>query len=109
MFGFDPAWSPDGTQIAYEGYDGVNPQQIYVMNPVTGVTMGLTNNTFINLKPAWSPDSTMIAFERNISGLTHIFVMQADGTGEMDLTGPDGSHAPDWQNLTAPIPAPSSR
>jgi hypothetical protein len=34
--------------------------------------------------------------------------MQADGTGEVDLTGPDGSQAPDWQNLPAPTTAAQS-
>ena len=106
-FGLNPAWSPDGTRIAYEGLDGVNPQQIYVLDPGTGLTTRLTNNTFIDLKPAWSPDSAMIAFERNISGHTHIFVIQADGSGETDLTGGDDSHEPDWQNLPAPAPPPS--
>jgi len=107
VLGFDPAWSPDGTLIAYEGFDGTGPQQIYVMNPDSTARTRLTSNTFTDLNPAWSPDSTMIAFERNISGHTHILVMQADGTGETDLTGGDGSAAPDWQNLPAP-PAPRS-
>jgi transcriptional regulator of acetoin/glycerol metabolism len=56
----------------------------------------LTSNTFIDLQPAWSPDGAMIAFARNLSGQMQIFVMNADGTGQTNLTGTAGGNAPDW-------------
>jgi Tol biopolymer transport system component len=53
--------------------------------------------------PAWSPDGTSIAFVRAVNVGTHIFVVDADGSNERQLTNfPDVSEhynravAPDW-------------
>jgi TolB protein len=66
-----PAWSPDGSQIAFNGVDGA--QGIFVMNSDgTGVRhLGRGGN------PDWSPDGRRIVFDLNGEG---IFAMNADGS-----------------------------
>jgi len=52
---------------------------------------------FFQIDPAWSPDATKIAFASSRQGVSHIFVMNADGTGTRRLT--DGARAdeqPSW-------------
>jgi TolB protein len=60
------AWSPDGTQIAFEGVDDGNWRDIYVMDvSPKGDTSGLRKLTDFRLNDedaAWSPDGTEIAF-----------------------------------------------
>jgi len=41
---------------------------------------------FFQVEPAWSPDGRQIAFASHREGTSHIFVMQADGTGTKRLT-----------------------
>lgn len=41
---------------------------------------------FFQNEPAWSPDGRLIAFTSNRDGRTHIFVMNADGTGTRRVT-----------------------
>jgi TolB protein len=41
---------------------------------------------FFQIEPAWSPDGSQIAFASKRDGATHIFVMQADGSGTRRLT-----------------------
>ena len=56
-----PAWSPDGTQVAFHSSRDGN-YEIYVMNADgTGITR-LTDNPADDGAPAWSPDGTSIAF-----------------------------------------------
>jgi len=64
-----PTWSPDGTQIAFEG--------IYVMDADGG------NRTFLGggVYPAWSPNGTKIAF----SSLGDLFTMNTDGTSKSPI------------------------
>lgn len=65
----DPAWSPDGSKIAFDsnralnGQDGSNGSapNIWLMNADgSGVTL-LTTATAFGTQPAWSPDGSTIA------------------------------------------------
>ena len=87
-----PAWSPDGSRIAFTGSDAYDDYEVYVMNADgTGVTR-LTGNSadehlFSAAEPAWSPDGSRIAFTADRDHLNdEIYVMNADGTGVTRLT-----------------------
>jgi Tol biopolymer transport system component len=74
----DPAWSPEGTRIAYASDESGN-MDIWVLQTAAGERVNLTqNNASYDGKPAWSPDGEWIAFvsERNGGG---VFVMSALG------------------------------
>lgn len=77
-----PAWSPDGTQVAFEVQD-----EIYVMDADGTEPHRITNSLAArNWHPIWSPDGKRIAFLSNRDGPWEVYVMQADGTGQTRLT-----------------------
>ena len=85
-----PAWSPDGTQIAFTSKRDGN-LEIYLMNVNGGNPTRLTNHPGLDHNPAWSPDGTQIAFESDHIFRSAVFVMNADGTDIRQITG-----AMDW-------------
>jgi Tol biopolymer transport system component len=56
-----PAWSPDGRQIVFTGYDG-GLSDLFVVNADGSDLRRLTNDKYADLQPAWSPDGKTIAF-----------------------------------------------
>lgn len=56
-----PAWSPDGTRIAFSGLTG-GISDLYVLNLETGDVRQLTNDRYADLQPTWSPDGSTLAF-----------------------------------------------
>jgi dipeptidyl aminopeptidase/acylaminoacyl peptidase len=66
--------------------------------PPTPGIIQLTDDPSINVRPSWSPDNRMIAFQSNRASSTyHIFVMNADGSGQRQLTqGPRDDRHPVW-------------
>jgi Tol biopolymer transport system component len=92
-----PAWSPDGTRIAFASHRDGN-YNIYVMNADGTGLQRLTDNPAADESPAWSPDSTQIAFESNRDGNYEIYVMYADGSGQTRLTNhPANDRSPAWR------------
>ena len=91
-----PAWSPDGTRIAYTRQDG-DGSQIYVMNADGSAAVALTNGSAFNVRPSWSPDGSRIAFESVAEGNADVYVMSADGSGLTRITtDPAGDYDPVW-------------
>ena len=94
----DPAWSPDGTSIAYSSLLSVGDglYEIYIMDADGSNKQRLTWAEGYDSSPTWSPDGKRIAFvsERGGYGLYEIYVMDADGSNKQRLTygaGNDGN------------------
>jgi hypothetical protein len=81
----NPSWSPDGTKLVATGPTGLFTIGIDGSN-LTSLTTGN------DADPAWSPDGTRIAFDSsrgggcNGGGNRVIWVMNADGTGQTQIT-----------------------
>ena len=82
---YQPAWSPDGSKIAFGSYRNGN-SEIYVMDADGSNAVNLTNNAARDDQPAWSPDGSKIAFGSDRNGNREIHVMNADGSDHFNLT-----------------------
>jgi len=60
--GSHPAWSPDGSQLAYCAWDGLVFGQIEVVNADGTGRRQITNMKGGACSPSWSPDGTKIVF-----------------------------------------------
>ncbi len=56
-----PAWSPDGKQLVFTGYDG-GLSDLFLVNTDGTNLRRLTNDKYADLQPVWSPDGATIAF-----------------------------------------------
>ena len=97
----EPAWSPDGSKIAFKSDRSPTANGgIWVVNSDgTGLTVLTPEPNFANAKPTWSPDGTKIAFHSNRDGLiSSIYLMNADGSGVTRLTNalPVSDASPEW-------------
>ena len=104
----EPAWSPDGSRIAFMSWRDGN-WQIYVMNEDGSDQTRLTNDAAQDRWPAWSPDGMRITFTRTTGTAVDIWVMNADGSGETQLTSDGSSGGQAWSPDGSRIAFTSSR
>jgi TolB protein len=77
---FLPAWSHDGTKIAFMSNRDGNPE-IYVMNRDGSGLRRITNHPMADATPTWSPSGNQLAFTSDRSGSPQVYVVNLDGTG----------------------------
>jgi len=85
----EPAWSPDGTKIAFIGIRDNDWTAIYLMNPDGSNRVRLTSTQANDHSPAWSPDGRKIAFKRTSDAfgtVADVYVMNADGSNQTSVT-----------------------
>jgi TolB protein len=95
-----PAWSPNGTQLAYVSFESRKPV-IYTHEVATGRRRLLANFRGSNSAPAWSPDGRQLLATLSLGGVSQIYALDANGgqprrlsqTGSIDTEpafSPDG-------------------
>lgn len=91
--GGEPAWSPDGTMIAF-----TRNSQIWVMNADGTNQRQLTFNN-IDDEPAWSPDGTRIVFSRGQEGNKQLWGLRlaTPSTVLIVSTSNGSSEHPSWK------------
>ena len=93
---FRPAWSPDGSLIAFSSVREAEPD-IWVMAADGTGQSQLTSDPASDWAPAWSPDGTSIAFNSDRAGTFDLVRIDAGGANPTALTsGPADDFEPDW-------------
>jgi TolB protein len=82
---FLPAWSPDGSKLAFMSNRDGNPE-IYVINRDGSGLRRITNHPNADVTPTWSPTGTQIAFTSDRGGTPQVYIVNVDGTGLLRIS-----------------------
>jgi|CXWL01.1.fsa_nt_gi Tol biopolymer transport system component len=101
-----PAWSPEGTRIAFTS-DRSGDTDIYVMNADGSSLSRLTNDRGYEDYFSWSPDGQRIVYtasENSLNQNERLMVINADGSNKIALMDQPGSYtflgwSPDGQTI----------
>jgi TolB protein len=94
-----PDWSPNGRKLALR-----RDHDVWVLHLRTGELRQLTTDAALDQMAAWSPNGRRLAFMSLREGYCSVFLMNADGSGPVNLTPKDAadpaaswcSRAPSW-------------
>jgi Tol biopolymer transport system component len=103
-----PAWSPDGSQIAYSRSEaGLGPDQPYSASRIwlAKTSNGETSRLFLNPEktghsPVWSPDGSRLAYVDGVAG--RVVIVEIKNGDEIYIptqTGRMGSWSPDSNRM----------
>ena len=94
-----PAWSPDGTKLAYVAQVNGFFDVFVVSADGTGSPTNLTNTAAAHeQQPHWSPDGSKITFVSSRDGNNELYLVNADGTAPRRLTvNTVLDRSPSWQ------------
>lgn len=80
-----PAWSPDGSRLAYVSFESKKPI-VYVQNIYTQQRTVVANFKGSNSAPTWAPDGQRLAVTLTRDGNSQIYVVGVNGEGLQRLT-----------------------
>lgn len=90
-----PAWSSDGTRLAYTSYKNGKPD-IYIQ-PLAGKSVYQVNEKGTNIAPAWAPNTDALAATLSFSGDQEIYLLTGKGKIIKRLTNNRGIDvSPTW-------------
>lgn len=84
-----PAWSPDGTQLAYVSFENKRPV-VYTQSLSTGARKAVANFKGNNSAPTWSADGRQIAVALSKDNISQIYLVSSQGGDSTRLTNSHG-------------------
>jgi serine/threonine protein kinase len=100
-----PAWSPDGSQIAYVALQGGKPWKIYLISPQGGAPQELLPENVGEIDASWSADGGQLAFGR----LSITLDTATNGIQVVDMKTRQMSTLPGSAGLFSPRWSPDGR
>jgi TolB protein len=92
-----PAWSQDGSRIAYmsaRGEDGNT--EIYVANRDGSNEHRVTNHPMADSTPTWAPNGNQLAFVSDRTGSPQVYIVNVDGTELRRISTESYCDRPTW-------------
>ncbi len=96
-----PAFSPDGSQLAFSRQVGGN-RDVYVMPAAGGEAKRITYHPRNDLACGWTPDGRSLLFNSDRSGETRLYAVATDGVMPRELPLPQAwvaSYSPDAKRI----------
>jgi len=92
-----PAWSPDGTKIAYSAMS-TGVRQIWVYDFVKGEERQLTQGVGHKENPSWAPNSLHLVFNSANANASELYMINLNQPGATKLmAGPGEKRFPAWE------------
>ena len=93
-------YSPDGTKIAFasnrddDPNDNIVHNDIYLVKPDGSNVTRLTYNMDNEAGRSWSPDGKQLVFSSVVDSVAQLFIINADGSGQSQITNSIGNPNP---------------
>ncbi|MEM7113647.1 MAG: PA14 domain-containing protein [Chloroflexota bacterium] len=92
----NPTWSPDGSQIIYQGNHDFSGENLYRIDANGSNVVQLTSGISAG-GAKWAPNGDHIAFAGSANGSSDIYIIDPDGNDMTQLTNTTAiEHSPDW-------------
>jgi TolB protein len=93
---YSPAWSSDGTKIAFASSMGTGSSEIFIADASGAGARRLTTGK-TDVSPVFNPKTNgQIAFVSGRTGLPQIYIMDADGSNVQRVTDQGYAVSPSW-------------